>query len=189
MERAATARNAGNPWLDLVRAIAIALVLLRHGERAFSPHGHGILHNIAVNGWVGVDLFLVLSGYLITRHLTGAGVGGDGFSYGRYVSLRALRIVPAYLASIALVLAGIFPLYRADASNVVASVGWHILFLQDYLPSNINVVLWSLGVEAKFYLAAPFLLTIVLASPSRRQAFGLLAEVYGLSGLGLHPVG
>lgn len=177
MDRGATARHASNPWLDLVRAIAIGLVLLRHGERAVAPHGDGFLHNLAVNGWVGVDLFLALSGYLITRHLIGAGLESERFSFARYLSLRALRIVPAYLAMIALVLVGAFPLYRADASNLVASVGWHLLFLQDYLPANINVVLWSLGVEAKFYVGAPFLLAAVIASPSSRHAFGLLAAI------------
>ena len=50
----------GNPWLDLIRSIAIALVLLRHGQRAIAPSTgelSGWLHAMLMNGWVGVDLF------------------------------------------------------------------------------------------------------------------------------------
>ncbi|MEL6324033.1 MAG: acyltransferase family protein, partial [Pseudomonadota bacterium] len=59
-----------NPWLDALRAIAVILVLLRHGERIVPLSDAGWtapVHNLFINGWVGVDLFLVLSGYLITK--------------------------------------------------------------------------------------------------------------------------
>ena len=183
MAAQAQAKRASNPWLDLVRAIAIALVLLRHGERAIGGASEGIGHNIAINGWIGVDLFLVLSGYLITRHLVGAGIGTPTFSFSRYVTLRALRIVPAYVAVMMLIIAGAFPVYRADAANLPASVAWHLLFLQDYLPANINVVFWSLGVEAKFYLAAPALVAAALCCRSAVQVLLLLAAIAALSPL------
>ena len=93
----ATSRGDGrnNPWLDLVRSIAILLVLFRHGERALNAVTEGpqsFLQTIAMNGWVGVDLFFVLSGYLIARHLLRAGLGTVDFRLGRYIALRALRI-------------------------------------------------------------------------------------------------
>jgi peptidoglycan/LPS O-acetylase OafA/YrhL len=173
---AAAGRN--NPWLDLVRALAIALVLLRHGERALSDAGRGsdgAWATIALNGWIGVDLFFVLSGYLIARHLVRAGLGAAGFSWGRYLTLRALRIVPAYYAVLLLTAAGLFPLYAVAPEGLGWRVAYHLAFLQDYLPSDIDVVFWSLGVEEKFYLAAPFLILALLrCRNARTQAFGLL---------------
>ena len=64
-------RPGDNAWLDLVRAIAIALVLLRHGSAAIAPPSAvpAFFKHSLLNGWVGVDLFFVLSGYLISQHL------------------------------------------------------------------------------------------------------------------------
>jgi peptidoglycan/LPS O-acetylase OafA/YrhL len=188
------AGGRNNPWLDAVRAAAIALVVARHGERALSDAGHGgdgLLATIALNGWVGVDLFFVLSGYLIARHLVRAGLGTLGFSWGRYLILRALRIVPAYYAVLGLTAAGALPLFAVAPEALGWRVAYHLAFLQDYLPSNINVVFWSLGVEEKFYLAAPFLILALLRCRSARfQAFGLIGLFAAPSALriALHSV-
>ncbi len=150
-----------NPWLDLIRCVAILLVLCRHGERAFhhaTGEPLGPVGTVFINGWVGVDIFFVLSGYLIARHLAGAGIGSGRFRIGRYLAMRGLRIVPAYLAVLALILVGAFPLYTIVHDNLPYRIAYHLLFLQDYLPSDINIVFWSLGVEEKFYLLAPFLM-------------------------------
>jgi peptidoglycan/LPS O-acetylase OafA/YrhL len=100
-----------NPWLDLVRSVAIGLVLVRHGERVLIGNeqtGLGWFETFCINGWVGVDLFFVLSGFLIARHLLDSGLGSPEFGFVRYIVLRALRIVPAYVAMIALIVAGVF---------------------------------------------------------------------------------
>ncbi|TGP20539.1 acyltransferase [Mesorhizobium sp. M1D.F.Ca.ET.184.01.1.1] len=163
---AAVAFGRNNPWLDLVRSAAILLVMLRHGERALhlaaGDADLGALQTIFLNGWVGVDLFFVLSGYLIARHLLRAGVGSPDFRIGRYLAMRALRIVPAYFAVLALVVAGAFPLFGVAPERLALRVVYHLVFLQDYLPSDIDVVFWSLGVEEKFYLLAPLLIFLLL---------------------------
>lgn len=146
-----------NPALDGLRAIAIILVLLRHGLMAagapilplFGWNAAAPLHN----GWMGVDLFFALSGYLIARSLIRSGAPGVG----TYLAHRALRIVPAYYAVLLVVAFGLVPGYPVSDTLWGIRLGYHLLFLQDYLPANFVVAFWSLGVEEKFYLLAPFL--------------------------------
>ncbi len=149
--------------LDGLRALAILLVMLRHGFYMFSvyaprsPSQEWIAQNASffLNGWIGVDLFFVLSGFLIARPF----IGGEKPSLKSYTMKRALRIIPAYYAVLFLCIAGFFPGYAmgVPAHGLPLSILYHIVFLQDYLPANINVVFWSLGVEEKFYILAPIL--------------------------------
>ena len=175
-------RADDNAWLDLLRALAIVLVLLRHGFVAVaSPDANpGFFGFLALNGWMGVDLFFVLSGYLISRHLMRNGFGRPGFSYRHYLSMRALRIVPAYVVVLALILLSAFPLYRISENHLVFRTAYHLLFMQDYLPANINVAFWSLGVEEKFYLAAPVLLWLILGRKTPVQIGLVLAALFAL---------
>ncbi len=172
-----------NPWLDLVRSIAILLVLLRHGARALHPSSgepRGFVETIFINGWVGVDLFFVLSGYLIAAHLIKRGIGSGAFSMGRYLAMRGLRILPAYLTVLGLIVAGGFPLYVVAPDALTTRIAYHLLFLQDYLPSNINTVFWSLGVEEKFYLLAPLLILVLLRARTVRLRALLLITAFSL---------
>lgn len=146
--------------LDGLRALAILLVFFRHAAYLFTlkkdvtlPDA-GALWTVMMNGWIGVDLFFVLSGYLITSSL----LKSDQHDWKRYAQKRVLRIVPAYLAVLVLCAAGAFPFYPVPQEDMSWRIFYHLLFLQDYLPANINVVFWSLGVEEKFYIVAPFLI-------------------------------
>jgi peptidoglycan/LPS O-acetylase OafA/YrhL len=157
-------RSRHNPWLDLLRTAAIVLVLLRHGSR-YEGNGlsDGFLANFFRNGWVGVDLFFVLSGYLIAGGLVRRSGRNEGMFPAGYFQGRILRIVPAYYVVLMLCVAGFFPgSPQAPMENVIA----HLLFLQDYTGSNINVAFWSLGVEEKFYLIAP-VIVVLLARQTR----------------------
>ncbi len=163
--------------LDGLRALAILLVLARHAvwplyrdSQPLFPVGSWDLAIPLLNGWIGVDLFFVLSGFLITHHLLRRDNTSPLARIGAYVGARALRIVPAYLAVLALVVGGSIPLYDFAHDHLDLRIAYHLLFLQDYLPANIVVPLWSLGVEEKFYLVAPFLVWAALrgGSPGRR---------------------
>jgi peptidoglycan/LPS O-acetylase OafA/YrhL len=181
VNHSAVGRN--NPWLDLVRSLAILLVLFRHGERALQtevPRPQGVVQTMFLNGWIGVDLFFVLSGYLIARHLVRAGIGSARFRIGRYFAMRALRIVPAYYAVLLLTAVGAFPLFQVVPDDLVFRVLYHSLFLQDYLPANINVVFWSLGVEEKFYVLAPILILVLLRCRSFRWQAALLIVLFAV---------
>ena len=74
---------------------------------------------------------------------------------GDYLTRRVFRIVPTYYVVLLIVVAGLIPAYSPEASTL--DVVKHLLFLQDYSGSKIVPAFWSLGVEEKFYLAAPFL--------------------------------
>lgn len=176
-----------NTWLDLLRSAAVLLVLARHGERAISTAADqadgagGPIHSLFMNGWVGVDLFLVLSGYLIGRSLLRTFGAASTINVQTYFRGRALRIVPAYLFVLFVTAAGLFPFYEVAGEDMLRRIAYHVLFLQDYLPADINVVFWSLGVEEKFYLLAPLLVYALMKTSNPAHAAGILLALFLLS--------
>ncbi|MHB8284980.1 MAG: acyltransferase family protein, partial [Caulobacteraceae bacterium] len=80
--------------LDLVRAAAIAWVMLTHSEMfGLTSNDHWLVRY----GWFGVDLFFVLSGYLIAGQLLRPFARGERPNYPRFFGRRLLRTLPAYL--------------------------------------------------------------------------------------------
>ena len=147
------------PQLDGLRAIAVLLVLLTHLWGY--PPGYDLLNRVAAAGWMGVDLFFVLSGYLITRILWGT--RDDQRYFLNFYMRRALRIFPIYYVLLAVVFIAL-PMFKplpAELANegwmywlylgnfALAVGGWQ-LFLVD--------ITWSLSVEEQFYLAWPALI-------------------------------
>lgn len=167
--------------LDGLRAAAILLVLARHAVMPFRAEG-GLGHELLgwqiatplVNGWIGVDLFFVLSGFLISHGIVRR---RRDFRLGKYLARRALRIVPAYYAMLAIAAAGLVPFYTVAPDLLGFRLLYHALFLQDYLPSGIVVAFWSLGVEEKFYIAAPFVLLPLLALRRRSLQYAVLGAL------------
>ena len=113
------------PELDGLRGIAILLVLLRHAARpVIEEHGE-ILRlgswDIAVpllNGWMGVDLFFVLSGFLVTHHLLQRWPAQFQIGYLlRYWLKRVLRTFPAYYATLIIVITGAIALLPPDGGK------------------------------------------------------------------------
>ena len=152
--------------LDGLRGLAVILVLLRHAVRPFWPietletnASAWDLGTFMINGWIGVDLFFVLSGYLISYHILNLKERhGGNWMWTPYLKKRAMRIIPAYYAVLFLTALGVFPYYESSSAFLGLRLSYHMLFLQDYLPSNFVVAFWSLGVEEKFYLIAPLLI-------------------------------
>ena len=166
--------------LDGLRAIAVLLVVWRHGLYPFFaahggqpllPLGGYDLATILLNGWIGVDLFFVLSGFLIARQLLNLEQRPGGIRFGGYFLRRFLRIMPTYVFVLAIVVMGAVPFYAVAPEFLGLRIGYHLLVLQDYLPPNIVVAFWSLGVEEKFYLAAPLILGSALAVRDLRARF------------------
>lgn len=157
--------------LDGVRGIAILLVLLFHLELSYPPTIPRMLFAPLLAGWSGVDLFFVLSGFLITGILIDTRECRNYFS--SFYMRRVLRIMPLYLLAVfayfavALPLAHHFGNWQArDASSQV----WFWLHLSNVPPAFGTVVpfighFWSLSVEEQFYMAWPFV--VLLVRPSR----------------------
>ncbi len=157
--------------LDGVRGIAVLLVLLAHGSVRLLPLGVR-----AGNGWVGVQLFFALSGFLITWLLVRERLATGRVGVAPFAIRRGLRIWPLYFAVLALY-ALVLPHVAADTLGGVhldrtdlaaAGAGTfrpYLLFLQNYLdPHQARLglsVFWSLSVEEHFYLVWPVLVALL----------------------------
>lgn len=166
------------PALDGVRAIAVAAVLVFHGYPGWLP-----------GGFLGVDAFFVLSGFLITALLLGEREHTGRIGLARFWGRRARRLLPALLlVLVAVVLLGRFTLapeelpgLRRDALAALGYVAnWRMVyrggdyFAQTAATSPLQHT-WSLGIEEQFYLGWPLLLILLL----RRRAAVLAAAVTG----------
>lgn len=163
------------PSLDGLRGLAVALVFMRHAAYLGDYHDSlpPVLGTFMLNGWVGVDLFFILSGFLISRPFFSDRL----FEWKPYLTRRALRILPAYLFVLLVVTSGVIPFYAFNHENLGWRTLYHLLFLQDYLPSDIVIAFWSLGVEEKFYLLAPLLLPFIFKIRDVRSQFLLLGAI------------
>jgi peptidoglycan/LPS O-acetylase OafA/YrhL len=152
------------PALDGIRALAILLVIPHNVDVLNPPYPAFLLPVTALlhAGWIGVQLFFVLSGFLITGNLLDARGSGNYFS--SFFGRRALRILPLYFAVllIAFVVAPALVTlpqeFRATESNQV----WLWTFLTNWTQPYIGGVygfghFWSLAVEEQFYLLWPLL--------------------------------
>lgn len=149
--------------LDLLRFVAVMLVMGRH--MAVPPVIPGwpawvqrFLATWERGGWVGVDLFFVLSGFLVSGLLFGEFRARGDISPGRFYLRRGLKIYPAF-----------YVLLGASAVLLPAS-GWpftgerllaEMLFVQNYWPGLWNHT-WSLAVEEHFYLLLPIVLWLLI---------------------------
>jgi peptidoglycan/LPS O-acetylase OafA/YrhL len=152
------------PELDGVRGVAVLLVLVHN--TCMSPSLH--LGLLVTNGWMGVDLFFVLSGFLITGILRDSRSSQGYFK--RFYARRCLRIWPLYY-SVLLFMFVIVPLIRPSEANTVfnarSSPWWsYLLFVQNFLvpvptmATGLLAVTWSLAIEEQFYLVWPFVVWV-----------------------------
>ncbi len=150
-------RNFG---LDLARATAITMVFLSHGVTAFESLG------------VGVDLFFLLSGFLIGRIYFRAQTDAEhrpgSFTLWSFWSARWLRTLPPYIAAL-----GLFALLQLRFGNNAVHP-YYLFFLQNYVGMDGFGPSWSLCVEEHFYLALPLLGFVLLRIAGRRNMVWLL---------------
>jgi len=193
-----SAAPAGSPMkgnrLDVqgLRALAVIIVITNH------------LLGYPAGGFIGVDVFFVISGYLITGLLLREHARAGRISIRGFYARRARRILPASAVVLAAtVMASAMVLVASRASTAVIDAFWAAIFLgnwrmaatgTDYfqlgLPPSPVQHFWSLSVEEQFYFVWPILLIGVLAiAASRRLTTGgtrslvavVLAAIVGLS--------
>jgi peptidoglycan/LPS O-acetylase OafA/YrhL len=152
--------------LDGLRAVAVLLVI------GFHASGLAFL-----GGWIGVDIFFVLSGYLITTILTAEFERSGTIEIGMFYLRRTLRLAPALLVllSVNLLMAMLFAREEHRSEHIGATaaaffyaMNWIRAFRLPY-EGHISHV-WSLAIEEQFYLIWPLLLWFALARGGRRAA-------------------
>lgn len=126
-------------------------------------------------GWAGVEVFFVLSGYLITRILIDSAQQDSGAKeyLGRFYWRRSLRIFPLYYAVVLVVFAWILlhgqALSAADITRATYTYNWYRAFHHYSDPTLISGHFWSLASEEQFYLVWPFLVYFLVRRGWLRQ--------------------
>lgn len=144
------------PGLDGLRAIAVGLVLVAH----YAPRvSDDILATQVAIGLVGVDIFFVISGFLITHLLLREEEARGLISLPHFYARRALRILPPLLILLsALALSSAVGVIHVSTSDLVAG----LLFARNYFgTSPESQHLWSLGIEEQFYLVWPVIMSLL----------------------------
>jgi peptidoglycan/LPS O-acetylase OafA/YrhL len=169
-EQAGGVVDGYQPALDGVRALAVAVVVLFHAGVSALP-----------GGFLGVDAFFVLSGFLITSLLLGEVQRSGRVKLTAFWGRRARRLLPALLVMlVAVAVAGRyllppldFRLLRGDEFAALGYVAnWRMIyrgadyFAQTAAASPVQHT-WSLGIEEQFYLLWPLILVAVLVLPTR----------------------
>jgi peptidoglycan/LPS O-acetylase OafA/YrhL len=174
------------PAIDALRGFAIVMVLVHHFTPVVSGNAltRGML-NVAHTGWVGVDLFFVLSGFLITAILLKTRSNEDYFL--NFFARRTLRIFPIYYITLAVLLIGLpamlqTPLFQQFVQHWFGKVTRDLPAMLDgqswlwLYGANVKIAVdgerwgavnhfWSLAVEEHFYLVWPLVVYFV---PSRQ---------------------
>lgn len=165
--------------LDGLRAVAVALVFLNH----FAPiRSFPRLRIVAEIGWIGVDVFFVISGFLIVGILLDSRQQPD--YYRNFYIRRSLRIFPLYYVVLIVVLSGMVLSGSGGAAQMAASWGspaWLFAYLGNVRTALTNVSppaafvpMWSLHVEEQFYLVFPLLVRHLRRENLRRMLVGLV---------------
>ena len=138
--------------LDGLRALSIIAVVWHHS-------GPGIpALPIATRGFLGVDLFFVISGFLIVTLLLRERRQTGAISLRRFYARRALRIVPAYYAMLALVAATAFVRHQGAPNPIRDDLPFAIFYLSNLVPMHsLLSITWSLSAEEQFYCIVPSL--------------------------------
>jgi peptidoglycan/LPS O-acetylase OafA/YrhL len=144
--------------LDTLRAIAVILVLGRHGIG-----GPELWKEV---GWVGVDLFFVLSGFLISGLLFAEYNNIGRINYRRFLIRRGFKIYPAFYGMIFATF--VFQLAKHEQIRWLAYLP-ELLFYQSYASERMWDHTWSLAVEEHFYLILPLLLSVILVARASRN--------------------
>lgn len=169
--------NRDIPALTGLRAIAAGWVLIHHVSHIFQRVGgpaHTLSHYLGAGGFLGVDIFFVLSGFILSHNYAHSGLAGSFRAYGGFLWKRLARIYPVHVAAlvlfcIALLVKTAFDLpygalHLQNSTNLLQNLllvhAWAIPVTKSW-----NVAAWSISAEWAAYLVFPLL--VVLAARFR----------------------
>ncbi len=162
--------------LDHLRAFAIVFVFLYHYGRIF-PHPEWT-NTISSFGWTGVDLFFVLSGYLISSQLFYKIGQQQAISFREFFTKRFFRIIPIYLLTLSVYF--LFPSFRER--EALAPLWKYLTFTQnlglDIRTQGTFSHAWSLCIEEQFYLILPLVLIALVYFKALRKGVVLLPLLF-----------
>lgn len=156
-----------------LRALLAWWIVVFHFGRDFVPEGWWMTKGVMSSGYVAVDVFFVLSGFVLMRRY--AGTIFEPSSIRHFYLRRWARIYPVYALSLAIGAAASFRKFSDDLTTAegLTRIGLELLLLNAWSPLAMflyNFAAWSLSVEAFFYLLCPWLLPFV----GRRKGRGLI---------------
>ena len=167
--------NNRNQAVDFLRGVAIILTLCRH---------YGINIFLYKIGWVGVDLFFVLSGFLVSGLLFGEYKKTGKIDFIRFFVRRGLKIYPLFYLLIGLYLIDVKldPLKQIDYHALQSEA----LFYKNYVGGDVFWIhTWSIDVEEHFYLLLPLLfLTLIGISKTGEKAFNIIPNLFTVIAIG-----
>jgi peptidoglycan/LPS O-acetylase OafA/YrhL len=144
------------PALDGLRALSVLLVMVNHIHASFPRF---------IQGWVGVDVFFALSGFLITTLLVREHERYGDVSFKGFYVRRAFRILPVYGLTILLYAAVVYVGHMDEKqAEFRRMLPYLLLMVPEFRPVTISVFshAWTLGIEEKFYLIWPLMLTFLI---------------------------
>ncbi len=152
-------------FVDVLRGLAATLVVVYHIAVLCKWNGipeHGFLR-IFRTGWIGVDMFFVISGFVISLSvLHGMANGKSSVFFKTFVRHRLARIVPLYvLTSLVIAIFVDIHFWQLPSRWRLENVGTHLFFIHNLFPAYagaLNGAAWSLGVEMQFYILIALLL-------------------------------
>lgn len=161
-----------------IRAVAALLVVGTHAAYTTGKYTHGYWGLVSSRMEIGVPIFFVLSGFLLFRPwVQSAVIGGPPPSLNRYARHRVRRIMPAYV--VVVLIAYVIYHYRTAGPNpghtwtgLLRNLTLTQIYTDGYLGSYLHqglTQMWSLAVEAAFYLALPLLAYLLLVVISKRR--------------------
>ncbi|MBI5386735.1 MAG: acyltransferase [Verrucomicrobia bacterium] len=148
--------------LDILRFWAVALVLMRHGwvcSPDISPWLHSVTQVLQRGGWIGVDLFFVLSGFLISGLLFKESQSRGEISLARFFLRRGFKIYPPFWVLILFTVGLELVVFKGLTGRWLLC---ELLFVQNYGEACQWGYTWSLAVEEHFYIFLPLLLVFCL---------------------------
>jgi peptidoglycan/LPS O-acetylase OafA/YrhL len=179
--------NKHLPILDVLRGMAAIWVCLFHFTRdGRTVDDNSVVAQISAWGWLGVQMFFVVSGYVIPMSMMNRGYRIRDF--GSFMIRRMKRLEPPYVASVGIILllpllASLVPGYRGKpAVYSMPQLAAHALYLNALLDYDwINPVYWTLAIEFQYYIV----IGLVFPSLCSRKPFAASLSVFALSAAGL----